>query len=121
MAISLKGITVVLLGVRELKRSAAFYREKLGMAVRNEIPGFTFFDGGGVTLVLSEELAKHGSSLVGATEIVFGVESVRDAYQELKARGVMFTHEPRVITGTQWAANFVDPDGHKLSVFGPEK
>ena len=24
-------------------------------------------------------------------------------------------------TGDQWAANFRDPDGHLLSVFGPEK
>jgi predicted lactoylglutathione lyase len=24
------------------------------------------------------------------------------------------------VTGTLWAANFDDPDGHHLSIFGPE-
>ena len=28
---------------------------------------------------------------------------------------------PRNVTGDQWAAKFRDPDGHLLSVYGPEK
>jgi predicted enzyme related to lactoylglutathione lyase len=59
-------------------------------------------------------------SIVGATEIVFAVDSVRGAYAALQKKGVTFTQEPRNVTGSQWAANFNDPDGHKLSVFGPE-
>jgi hypothetical protein len=34
--------------------------------------------------------------------------------------GVRFTHEPRNVTGTRWAANFDDLDGHHLSIFGAE-
>jgi hypothetical protein len=45
---------------------------------------------------------------------------VRGAFEALRAKGVQFTIEPRNVTGTLWSANFQDPDGHRLSVFGPE-
>jgi hypothetical protein len=45
---------------------------------------------------------------------------VQEAYEALSGKGIEFTHEPRNVTGAQWAANFEDPDGHRLSIFGPE-
>ena len=57
--------------------------------------------------------------MAGGTEIVFGVEDVTAAHAALTARGVAFLSAPRNVTGDQWAANFRDPDGHLLSVFGP--
>jgi catechol 2,3-dioxygenase-like lactoylglutathione lyase family enzyme len=118
--LKLSQISTVMLGVTDIARGVAFYRDTLGLSVRQEIPGFAFFEGGGVTLCLSEPLAKATGAGAGATEIVFSVEDVRDAYEALRAKGVRFTNEPRNVTGTQWAANFQDPDGHRLSVFGPE-
>lgn len=38
-----------------------------------------------------------------------------------ETRGVVFLSEPMNVTGDSWAANFRDPDGHLLSVFGPER
>ena len=114
-------IGVVMLGVVDLNRSVAFYRDKLGLSVKQEIPGFAFLDGGGVTLCLSEPLARATGRGAGATEIVFSVEDVRTGYEALRGRGVQFTHEPRNVNGPMWAANFEDPDGHKLSIFGPER
>ncbi len=115
---------VVMLGVHDLARAVEFYRDVLGLTVKSEVRGFAFLDAGGVTLCLSEPLARAlgnpGGSLAGATELVFEVPGVREAHQALVDHGVRFTHEPRVVAGTQWAANFEDPDGHKLSVFGPE-
>ena len=72
-------------------------------------------------LCLSEPLAKSSRQKIGATEVVFQVENVRAAYQALRDRGVPFFIEPRNVTGSMWAANFTDPDGHKLSIFGPEQ
>jgi len=112
-------IGVVMLGVKDLARSTAFYRDTLGLVLQQEIPGFAFFSGGGVTLALSEPLAKNSSQMAGATEVVFSVEGVREAYEALRGRGVEFTHEPRVVNAPMWAANFCDPDGHRLSLFGP--
>ena len=113
-------IGIVMLGVRNLAASIAFYRDRLGVAVKNQFEGFAFLDTGAVTLCLSEPLAKASGQIVGATEIVFPVERVRAAYQALQGKGVTFVNEPRNVTGSSWAANFNDPDGHKLSVFGPE-
>jgi len=47
-------VGVVMLGVRDIARSLGFYRDKLGLEVQHEIPGFAFLNGGGVTLCLSE-------------------------------------------------------------------
>jgi len=115
-------IGVIMVGVKETARSAAFYRDQLGLAVKMAFEGFTFLDAGAVTLVLSEALAQATSgAIAGATEVVFSVPDVRAAHAALRAKGVEFTHEPRQVSGPMWAANFRDPDGHGLSVFGPER
>src|SRR5712692_2874239 len=113
-------ISFIMLGVEKVAGSKAFYCEKLGLAVKFEFEAFVFLDGGGVTLMLSESLGRAAKPLAGATEIVFGVSEVRAAHRALAARGIVFTQEPRQVTPTDWAANFYDPDGHRLSVYGPE-
>ncbi len=121
MEFKLSQIGVVMLGVQDLARSVAFYRDKLGLSVTGEVPGaFTFLNAGSVTLALALPLAKHTGQGPGATEIVFSVEDLTAAYEALKGRGVSFTQEPRNVTGPMWAANFNDPDGHRLSIFGPK-
>jgi catechol 2,3-dioxygenase-like lactoylglutathione lyase family enzyme len=123
----LSAIHTVMLGVRDLERSVAFYRDRLGLPVKFQSAEFAFFEAGGVTLALSRPLARvvagadSDSSLSGAAEVVFAVPGVREAHAALRAKGVEFTHEPRNVAGTAWAANFDDPDGHALSIFGPER
>ena len=109
-----------MLGVTDLSRSVAFYGDQIGLTLQHQMPGFAYLNAGNVTLCLSEPLAKNREHLNGATEIVLAVEHVRAAFAELQALGVEFVNQPRVVTGTSWAANFLDPDGHLLSVFGPE-
>ena len=119
--LKLSKIGVVMLGVKDLDRSVAFYRDQLGLKLQTLIPGdFAFFDAGGMMFALNVGLAKNSPQMVGATEIVFSVEGVREAYEALRARGVAFFIEPRVVNPPMWAANFTDPDGHRLSIFGPE-
>ena len=113
-------VSMILLGVRELAPSLAFYRDRLGLTVRNEIPGFAFLDAGPITLALSEPVFRASANSSGAEEVVFAVAHVREAYEGLRAKGVEFTQEPRNVNGPFWAANFNDPDGHKLSIFGNE-
>lgn len=116
----LNRISVIMLGVGDLDKAVAFYRDKLGMTLQNQSPNFAFFDGGGVTLALSAPLAKAVETKNGAVEVVFPVDHVRAACEVLKAQGVEFRNEPRAVAGTNFAANFTDPDGHLLSLFGPE-
>jgi catechol 2,3-dioxygenase-like lactoylglutathione lyase family enzyme len=112
-------IGVVMLGAQDLARSIAFYRDQMGLTLGFQSEGFAFLNAG-ITLCLSEPLAKALGPAPGAIELVFSVDSVREAHQALLARGVHFTIDPRVVTGTSWAANFDDPDGHHLSIFGME-
>ena len=112
-------VSVVMLGVHGVARSLAFYRDTLGLTVQRELPGFAFLNAGGVTLCLSEPAAKVRGQVAGAGEIVFSVEDVTSAYQALRGKGVQFTHEPRSVTPTTRVANFDDPDGNHLSIFGP--
>jgi catechol 2,3-dioxygenase-like lactoylglutathione lyase family enzyme len=116
----LSQISVVMLGVTDVARSRSFYCDKLGLTVKTAFEGFVFLDGGSVTLLLSQALSRANQNLAGATEVVFSVNDVRAAHRALAARGVTFVQEPRQLTPTDWGANFRDPDGHLLSVFGPE-
>jgi catechol 2,3-dioxygenase-like lactoylglutathione lyase family enzyme len=113
-------VSVVMLGVNDVKRSLGFYRDKLGLEVRREIPGFAFVNAGAITLCLSEPAAKVRGQVAGAGEIVFSVEDVTSAYQALRGKGVEFTHEPRNVAPDTWVANFDDPDGNHLSLYGPQ-
>jgi predicted enzyme related to lactoylglutathione lyase len=54
-------------------------------------------------------------------EIVFNVEDIQAAHAALSARGVAFRIAPRPVTGDRHAADFRDPDGHALSIFGPRR
>jgi catechol 2,3-dioxygenase-like lactoylglutathione lyase family enzyme len=119
--IRLTQINNIILGVTDLARSSAVYRETLGLEMQFESDGFVFLDAGGVVLALSTAHARLATPPAGATEVVFGVADVTAAHQALSARGVEFLNAPRNVTGDQWAANFRDPDGHLLSIFGPEK
>jgi catechol 2,3-dioxygenase-like lactoylglutathione lyase family enzyme len=113
------GIGNIMLSVRDLERSLAFYRDTLGLGVRAAGAEFAFLAAGGVTLCLrhAPDLPPGGEE--ARVEIVFDVADVHSACEELKARGVAFRLEPRVVTGNLWATDFRDPDGHVLSIFGP--
>jgi len=112
-------ISVVTLGVHDVGRSLAFYRDKLGLGIQREMPGFAFLSAGAITLCLSEPAARIRGQIAGAGEIAFAVEDVAAAYQALRGRGVQFAHEPRSITPATRIVNFDDPDGNHLSIFGP--
>lgn len=117
--VRLTKIGVVMLGVSDVAASKAFYCDTLGMELGGEHGGFCFLQAGGVTLALSKELGPPVGENSGV-EVVFSVEHVREAYQALRAKGVAFRVEPRAVAGPMWATDFRDPDGHTLSIFGPE-
>jgi catechol 2,3-dioxygenase-like lactoylglutathione lyase family enzyme len=115
----LPALSMVMLGVRDLQKSLAFYQD-LGVKVRQQVPGFAFLDTGAVSLILSEPAAKNSPNISGATEIIFSVDDVTGHHAALRERGVEFTHPPHNVSGPMWAANFRDPDGHLLTLFGPQ-
>ncbi len=114
-------LSMVMLGVRSVEQSLLFYEGKLGMAVKQRFEGFAFLDTGAVMLILSEALAKNSDNIAGATEAIFNVDDVTAHHQKLRESNVEFLQPPHHVSGPMWAANFRDPDGHLLTLFGPEK
>ena len=111
-------ISNITLTVTDLEKALAFYRDVLGMKVNATLAGeFAFLNGGGIVLALRE---RTDSVNPGLTEIVFEVDDVRTAYEELKVKGVAFQYPPRAVTGNEtsdlYATDFRDPDGHILSI-----
>jgi len=117
---ALPALSMVMLGVRDLQKSLPFY-QKIGVKVRQQVPGFAFLETGAVSLILSEAAAKASPNIAGATEVIFSVDDVTGHHAALQERGVEFTYPPHHVSGPMWAANFRDPDGHLLTLFGPEK
>jgi methylmalonyl-CoA/ethylmalonyl-CoA epimerase len=116
----LSKVSVVILGVTDLNRAIEFYRERLGLKMTSTNEDFAFFDGGGFTIALRGGRPKSDPADLMSVEIAFAVEHVKAAHQALRTLGVEFKREPRIITGTTWATDFRDPDGHVLSIVGPE-
>lgn len=121
MDLRIEKLSHVMIGVSDLARSLAFYRDILGLKVLMQFEGFAFFASGETTLVLNDGVWRHMGERTGAVQLVLGVADVTGAHAELVRRGVTFTQPPRNVNGQDWAANFNDPDGHALSIFGPEK
>lgn len=109
----------VMLGVREMERSLAFYRDALGLTVQFGSAEFAFLSAGGVSVVLRAAAGLEAAEDARWSELVFHVEDIDAAHWQLRERGVAFRVEPRIVTGDQLAADFRDPDGHVLSIFGP--
>jgi len=114
-------VQLVMIPSADPDRSVAFYRDAMGLPVQFGSEEFTFLDAGGVTLVLQahETLPPTDEGL--RTEVVFPVEDIEAAYGMLRERGVAFRIAPRIVTGDKLAADFRDPDGHVLSIFGPKR
>jgi catechol 2,3-dioxygenase-like lactoylglutathione lyase family enzyme len=112
--------SVVILAVTDLPRAIEYYRDRLGLKMTSTNEDFAFFDAGGFTIALRGGRPKSEAADLTSVEIAFAVEHVKAAHLALRALGVEFKREPRVITGTTWATDFRDPDGHVLSIVGPE-
>ena len=112
--------SIVILAVTDLNRAVGFYRDVLGLKLTSTNEDFAFFDAGGFTIALRGGHSKMDQTDLTSVEIAFAVEHVKPAHQALRGLGVEFKREPRIVTGTTWATDFRDPDGHVLSIVGPE-
>ena len=113
-------ISLVSLGVSDLDESVAFYRDKAGFQLQNQFGTIAFFSAGPIMLMLNAGLRREDAPLVGAVEIVLSVESVTASQRQLLEQGCNFINQPREVTPGSWAATFTDPDGHWLTLLGPQ-
>lgn len=113
-------VTAIMLGVRDMGEAMWFYTGRLGLKAILQQKELALLQCGTVMLGLSTAHARGLARVPETTEVVFRVSNVRAAHRTLTARGVSFLGEPRQVTPADWAAHFRDPDGHLLSIFGPE-
>jgi catechol 2,3-dioxygenase-like lactoylglutathione lyase family enzyme len=110
----------IILRVRDLAVSTAFYRDRVGLEMASESPGFAFFDGGSITVMLNASPSEPAD--ITNTEVVLEVDDVAAAYREMSDRGIPFEVELRPVMEQEGralhAAHFRDPDGHLWSVTG---
>ena len=113
----LSRIGQVMIVANDLREMTAFYRDKLGMKLLFEVPNMTFFDCGGIRLMLaspSDQLDK------AASVIYFDVPDINQAYDTLSARGVSFERKPEVEARLEktdlWLAFFRDPEGNFMAL-----
>jgi len=97
----------ITIGVADLKKSASFYQDIVGLEKIGEWPGYALFDVAGVTLGLNPK---------EKLEICLLVDDVNKAYKNLKEKGAKFATEPRDQPWGGQAATFLDPEGNKVTV-----
>ncbi|HEX4784642.1 MAG TPA: VOC family protein [Candidatus Sulfotelmatobacter sp.] len=107
--------SIVVIGVGDLSRSVKFYKETLGLSPAPAPGDLPMFRAGNVTIVLNSALT--GGS--GAFELVFSVESVGATRKQLTDRGCRFIGDSKEVAKDLWTATVLDPDGHRLTLFGP--
>jgi catechol 2,3-dioxygenase-like lactoylglutathione lyase family enzyme len=122
--VKLSTLSYVILYVKDTAKTVPFYRDTLGMKVKVDEQGWVELESGPVTLALHAE-ANLPAKREGQPIVVFNVENIQQAYESLKAKGVKFEKEPHVVCEAEGksgkSADFVDPDGNRLSIFGYEK
>lgn len=114
---TLAGLGQVSRTVSDIKRSEAWYRDKLGLQHLYTFGPLAFFDVDGTRLMLSAEAGASADESV----LYFQVDDIQAAVDELTRRGVEFRRGPQVIhthqDGTEeWMAFFDDPDGRLLAL-----
>ena len=101
------------IGVKDIQRAVAFYRDVLGMPLLFEVPEqqMAFFDCGGIRLYLSaDQMEEFPSNPL----IYYQVSDINEAYKVISAAGVKFEREPHIVHSTHeydlWMAGFRDTE-----------
>lgn len=114
--VSLNSIGQIAILVKDVARATDFYRDKLGMKHLFSTGNLSFFDCGGVRLMLDKpEKAEFGTSI-----IYFKVTQIEDAHEQMQSRGVEFVDKPHLIAKLPdhdlWMTFFRDSEGNLMGL-----
>jgi catechol 2,3-dioxygenase-like lactoylglutathione lyase family enzyme len=111
-----------LIFVPDVARAKAFYRDVLGLSLRDETAERLVFAGAGWTLLVfrcDRTVSVGDYATEPRSVLVFEVQSIERAMSDLASKGVRFLHaEPNRNEFGRYAA-FVDPFGNVHEVFEP--
>jgi predicted enzyme related to lactoylglutathione lyase len=115
---ALARIGQIAINAHDVDRATAFYRDVLGLPHLFRAGQLSFFDCGGVRLMLDKPEKPefdHPSSI-----LYFQVGDIRAARERLKTAGAKFEDEPRVIAEMPgydlWMTFFRDSEGNLLAL-----
>jgi len=118
---NIKKVGNVILAVKDLDKSIAFYHDIIGLPIKNQRRSWVDLGTSGALLSLhpASLTAEHiGSSIENGITIGFLVGDVKSAVDELREKGVKIYRE---IVERDPGKNAVvlDPDGYLVSLFEP--
>lgn len=102
---------------KDVERATAFYRDALGLPfLFSAPPGLSFFDCGGVRLMLS----KAEGETAGTSALYYLVDDIQATRDSLAAKGVTFVGEPHMIARMPdhelWLAEFRDSENNVMAL-----
>ena len=123
-------LSMTILAVRDLERSARFYRDVFGWPTRIEVPVLVEFelpDGRGLALYVREGFGRNTGQVpiavppgeIAGTELYFRCDELDEVIERLREAGA---RELSPLAPRDWgdeAAYFADPDGVVLAVSRP--
>jgi catechol 2,3-dioxygenase-like lactoylglutathione lyase family enzyme len=104
-------IGAVILLVSDMKRSTRFYRDVLGMKLKEQSKDWTEFSKRGTVLALHPSKNKRNNSML----VGFNVSDFDDVVNGLKKKKVKFYKKPREESFGKHTI-IQDPDGHLISI-----
>lgn len=111
----LSRIGAVILLVSDMDRSIKFYRDVLGMELKQESDDWTEFSKSGTVLALHPTKKKGKVKVDKGLLVGFNVSDIKTVYSELKKKQVKFYKK---LTAEKFGKHAVmqDPDGHLISI-----
>ena len=117
-AFGLNRIGQIAVNARDIDRATRFYRDTLGMRLLFQVPKMSFFDCGGIRMMLSlpeEPRFDHAGSI-----LYYQVADIAAAHTTLVQRGVHFEQPPHVVAKLEkadlWLAFFKDSEDNFLAL-----
>lgn len=115
---ALSRIGQIAINAHDVDRATAFYRDVLGLTHLFRAGQLSFFDCGGVRLMLDmpeKPEFDHPSSI-----LYFQVKDIQAAFQRLKSAGTKFEDEPHLLARMPshdlWMTFFRDTEGNLLAL-----
>ena len=100
------------LTVNDVKQATAFYRDKLGMRLLFEAGNLSFFDCGGIRIMLGPAEQPEQPKTI----LYYKVDDIQNACQVLSSRGVRIERQPQMVARMPdhelWLAVARDMDGN---------
>lgn len=121
--VKLSTLSYIIVYVQDTKKALSFYRDTLGMTVKSEEDGWAELETGNTTLALHgmKPEEKHAGVTEGQPIIVFSVDNVHEAREQLVKKGVTFKNEPQIVCDTGdhvgMSTDFFDLDGNRFSIY----